>query len=53
MRLLKAYSVMGETAKANAALADARKALAGDASNLAALEAQARALQLEKSGDTR
>ncbi len=50
-RLLKAYSVLGETDKARAALTDARKALAGNAAASAAVETEARDLHLEnKSG---
>ncbi|HMN72158.1 MAG TPA: c-type cytochrome biogenesis protein CcmI [Rhodoblastus sp.] len=37
-RLVKAYGVLGETDKAEAAAADARKALAADATKLAAFE---------------
>jgi cytochrome c-type biogenesis protein CcmH len=40
-RLLRAYTVLGDKAKASAALADARKALAGDAKALGAIEAVA------------
>ena len=46
-RLLKAYVVLGETAKAREALSNARKALASDHADLAAIDAEARALHLE------
>jgi cytochrome c-type biogenesis protein CcmH len=46
-RLLKAYVVLGQTGKARTALSDARKALADDRIDLAALEAEARELHLE------
>jgi cytochrome c-type biogenesis protein CcmH len=48
LRLLKAYVVLGELEKARATLGEARKALAGDTANSAALEAEARDLHLEK-----
>ncbi|MGB8364248.1 MAG: tetratricopeptide repeat protein [Rhizomicrobium sp.] len=47
-RLVKAYVVLGEADKARGALADARKALSGDHIELAALEAEARDLNLAK-----
>lgn len=40
-RLLRSYAVLGDRAKAEAALAEARTALAGDAAGLAALDAAA------------
>jgi cytochrome c-type biogenesis protein CcmH len=46
-RLLKAYVVLGQTGKARTALSDARKALADDHVDLAAIEAEARDLHLE------
>lgn len=45
-RLIRAYTVMGEGGKARAALADARKALSGNAAALAALDGTARELGL-------
>jgi cytochrome c-type biogenesis protein CcmH len=47
-RLVKAYVVLRDLDKARAALADARKALSGDRAQLAALEAEARNLGLQK-----
>jgi cytochrome c-type biogenesis protein CcmH len=47
-RLVRAYVVLGEADKAQASLADARKALAGSAGDLAQLDAEARALKLAK-----
>lgn len=47
-RLVKAYVVLGETDKAEAALADGRKALAGDSAQRAALDDEARELKLVK-----
>lgn len=46
-RLIRAYSVLGETDKAKAALAHARTALKGNASALSALEAEAKSLGVE------
>lgn len=45
-KLLRSYAVLGETAKAKAALSEARAALAGDAGGLAALDALARDMGL-------
>jgi cytochrome c-type biogenesis protein CcmH len=47
-RLVRAYVVLGESDKARAALTAARRASAGHAEELAALDAEARALKLEK-----
>ena len=47
LRLIKAYTVLGDGAKARAALVDARKGLGGDASALARIDALARQLGLE------
>ena len=47
-RLVKAYVVLGDTKKAEDALGAARKALAGDRTNIALLDQEARALKLEK-----
>jgi len=47
-RLVKAYVVLGDTQKAQAALADAKRALTGNRREIAALDAQARTLKLEK-----
>jgi cytochrome c-type biogenesis protein CcmH len=47
-RLVKAYVVLHEPDKARAALADARRALAGRRAPLASLDAEARTLGLEK-----
>ena len=47
-RLVKSYVVLGDTDKARAALADARRVFAGNASALATLGAEARDLKLEK-----
>jgi cytochrome c-type biogenesis protein CcmH len=47
-RLVKAYVVLHEPEKAKAALADARRALAGHRAPLASLDAEARTLKLEK-----
>ncbi len=46
-RLVRAYSVLGETEKAKAALADGRAALAADASARQALDDEARQLNLD------
>ena len=46
-RLVKSYVVLGDTDKARAALADARRVFAGNAPALAALGDEARALKLE------
>lgn len=46
-RLIRSWSVLGETTKAEAALAEARKALAGDAKAIAEINAFARALGLK------
>lgn len=45
-RLIRAYAVLGDKDKAHAALADARKAAAGHGDQLAALDAEAKALGL-------
>ncbi len=45
-RLIRAYAVLGDKDKARAALADARKAMAGRTGELAALEAEAKSLNL-------
>ncbi len=45
-RLIRAYAVLGDTAKAQTALADARKAFAGKADALTAFAAEAKALGL-------
>ena len=47
LRLVKAYTVLGEQGKARTALADARKVLDGDADALARLDGLARQLGLE------
>jgi len=47
-RLVKAYVVLGEEDKARAALDDARKALSGRRTEIAALDSEARSLKLEK-----
>lgn len=47
-RLVRAYSVLGDTAKAKAALSDARIALRADPASLAKLDAEAKELKLEK-----
>ena len=47
-RLVKSYVVLGDTDKAHAALADARRVFAGNGTELAALGAEARDLKLEK-----
>ncbi len=47
-RLVRAYAVLGDKPKANAALKDARKAMAKNADALAALKAEAIELRLEK-----
>jgi cytochrome c-type biogenesis protein CcmH len=47
-RLIRAYAVLGENAKASAALKDARAAMAKDADALAALKTEAIELRLEK-----
>lgn len=46
-RLLRAYSTLGQKDKAMAALAEARKAFAGDGASLATLDELARSLGLE------
>jgi len=46
-RLVRAYHVLGDDAKARAALADARAAMAKNADALAALSAEAKELKLE------
>ena len=46
-KLVKAYVVLHQPEKAAAALADARRALAGHAAELASLDVEARALKLE------
>ncbi|HXC54795.1 MAG TPA: tetratricopeptide repeat protein [Rhizomicrobium sp.] len=45
-RLIRAYAVLGDKAKAQSALAAARKALAGQPDQVAALDAEAKALKL-------
>ncbi len=47
-RLIRAYSVLGDRAKATAALADARTALKGNAQALASIEAEAKSLGVQK-----
>ncbi|HEY1960858.1 MAG TPA: hypothetical protein VGG69_00450 [Rhizomicrobium sp.] len=47
-RLIRAYTVLGDTAKARQALANARVALKGDATAKARLALEARELKLEK-----
>lgn len=47
-RLIRAYTVLGETAKARTALTAARSALKGDRAAFAAIEAEAKALNLQK-----
>jgi cytochrome c-type biogenesis protein CcmH len=47
LRLIRAYSVLGETAKAKEALATARKTVGGDMTVKAALDEQAKELKLE------
>lgn len=47
-RLVKSYVVLGDMDKARAALADARRVFASNATELAALSAEARDLKLEK-----
>jgi len=47
-RLVRSYAVLGEADKARAALADARHVFAGNKAELAALDAEARDLKLEK-----
>ncbi len=47
LRLVRAYKVMGETDKAQQALADARRSMSGDAQQLARLDQLARELGLE------
>ncbi len=47
-RLIRAYAVLGDTAKAQAALADARAAATSNTQVLAALSAEAKSLKLEK-----
>ena len=46
-RLIRAYSVLGQSAKAKAALASARIALKTDPAALAAIEAEAKSLGVE------
>jgi cytochrome c-type biogenesis protein CcmH len=46
-RLLRSYTVLGQTDKAERALIEARKALAGDGSALSELNAFAKALGLK------
>ena len=50
LKLVRAYTVLGETDKARGALADARRNLAADAGDLARLEGLARELGLEGQG---
>lgn len=45
---MKSYVVLGDMDKARAALADARRVFASNATELAALSAEARDLKLEK-----
>jgi cytochrome c-type biogenesis protein CcmH len=47
-RLIRAYAVLGDDAKAQSALADARAASKGDTQAQAALSAEAKSLKLEK-----
>ncbi|HTQ14399.1 MAG TPA: hypothetical protein VMH86_11040 [Rhizomicrobium sp.] len=47
-RLVRAYTVLGDRARARAALADARAALKADTASRAALDAEARELGLDK-----
>ena len=47
-RLIRSYSVLGETDKAEAALADAHSALKGNSGALAAIDAEAASLNLGK-----
>ena len=47
-RLIHAYVVLGDTAKAQTALTDARAAMKSDTRTLAALSAEAKSLKLEK-----
>jgi cytochrome c-type biogenesis protein CcmH len=47
-RLIRAYSVLGQTEKATAALAEARKAMAKNPAALAAIDAESKTLKLEK-----
>ena len=47
-RLVRSYVVLGEMDKARAALTDARRVFASDKAQLAAFDAEARALKLEK-----
>jgi cytochrome c-type biogenesis protein CcmH len=47
-RLIRAYAVLGDTAKAQAALTDARTAMKSDARTLATLSVEAKSLKLEK-----
>jgi hypothetical protein len=44
---VRAYHVLGDDATARAALADARRAMTGNAGALAALSAEAKELKLE------
>ena len=50
LKLVRAYTVLGETDKAKGALAEARRSLANDAGSLARLEGLARELGLEGQG---
>jgi cytochrome c-type biogenesis protein CcmH len=47
MRLVRSYMVLGEPDKARAAVADARRALAGDAVKLQRLDELIKELKLE------
>jgi cytochrome c-type biogenesis protein CcmH len=47
-RLVRAYAVLGDTEKAKAALADARKAMAKNPAALAALNEEAKANKLDQ-----
>ncbi len=48
LRLIRAYSVLGEPGKAKSALADAKKALAGKADDIGRLDALAKQLDIER-----
>jgi cytochrome c-type biogenesis protein CcmH len=48
LRLMRAYSVLGDKAKAQAALAEARTAFKSDAASLKAFDAEAKADRLQK-----
>jgi cytochrome c-type biogenesis protein CcmH len=50
MRLVRSYMVLGEPDKARAAVADARRALAGDAAKLQRLDELVKGLKLEGAG---